>query len=137
MNRQLLDATFTSWLARCTAREVGLAELPGANPNMPYGVVYPINSPRGEGSWANPEEDRDVVYQVTCVGKSPEQVGWMSDKVNTVIIGRYEDGRLRYTTVGIAGGTVLWRLTDELGGIVKSGDRLFQVVDTYRIRVAS
>lgn len=132
-NRQLFDKTFSAWLARCTTRDIGVCDVPSTTPNMPYGVYNPINSPRGEGSWQDPEDERDWVFQITCVGRSPEQVGWMSDKVDEVIVGRNDRGYATAMT-GVQGGTVLWRLTDSKGTIVRSG-QLFQVVDTYRIRV--
>ena len=91
--------------------------------------------PPGEGSWANPEEDRDFVYQVTSVGLDTRQVRRQQERVETGFLGREGGGHYLYSLVIGEGANVQWRSSDQLGAIVASGDELFKVDDTYRLRV--
>jgi hypothetical protein len=133
MDLPVFEKGLTQWLIDNTGRPIGLADLPELYPNIPYGVLTPINSPRGEGSWADPEEMQDYVFQVLSAGKTPEQTRWMASKVRTALVARALNGYA--TPMVLAGAEVLWRMSDGLGGIVKT-DKLFQIVDTYRVKVA-
>ena len=136
MDRNIFYDELSDWLSTITTRPGNFGELPDNNPNLPYFVLYSVNSPVGEGSWRDPEDDRDLVVQVTCVGRSAKQANWMSDAAKKAMVGRDATGKYQYPMTNVEGGTVLWRTSDSLGSVDKSGDRLFQVVDTYRIRVA-
>jgi hypothetical protein len=133
MDLTVFEKNLTQWMASTTGRPIGLADIPELNPNIPYGILTPITSPRGDGSMANPQDMADYVFQVLCAGKTPEQTRWMSDKVRAAVT---DPGAGGYAVpmVGL-GLDVLWRLVDGVGGIVKT-DKLFQIVDTYRVKVA-
>lgn len=49
--------------------------------SVPCAVVYDIPGGRSYGTLENPNEDADLVYQVTCVGETREQASWVADKV--------------------------------------------------------
>lgn len=70
---------------------VGDAEAPDAQP--PYVVVYAIPGGRAFGSLAEPHEDAELVYQITCVGKTREQAEWLADKAMVLLDGLTVDGR--------------------------------------------
>lgn len=144
------EESFKEWIAAETGRPVGLVEIPGINPNLPYAIMQPINSPMGEGDNLNPESQRDYVFQVMSVGKTPRQCRWMSGRVNKVLVGRDGNG-VRLSPINLQnikddpngpantapGGSVVPGSlhTDTLGAIVKTGDQFYQVVDTYRMKV--
>lgn len=138
MDLHLFEEAFTSFLGTATERPLGLAEIPEKNPNLPYGILYPINSPRGYGDYINPESMREYVFQITCVGKTPKQARWYSDKMKNVIIGVNANGDDVFPMPVMGGVTVCpgCRQSDALGAIVKTGDALYQIADTYRIKVA-
>jgi hypothetical protein len=45
-----------------------------------YCVVYPIPGGSVSGSLGDPEGDAELVYQVTCVGRTREQAEWVVNK---------------------------------------------------------
>lgn len=146
MELSTFEESFKNWMATASSRPVGLAEIPGVDPNIPYAIYTPINSPRGEGDYFDPESMRDYVFQILSVGKSPRQARWMSDKMRNILIGRDNDGNylvtidlqpLPDTPPTPPGASVMpgSRRSDTLGAVQKTGDRLFQVVDTYRFKV--
>jgi hypothetical protein len=53
---------------------------------LPYAVVYDIAGPPLSGTLEEPNEDGELVYQVTCVGSTAEQARWMCDKVITTLL---------------------------------------------------
>lgn len=104
---------------------VGDADVPAERPPMPYVIVTLRITSGGLGSMWNPDEDRDYVFQVLCVGRSREQVQWMSDKVADALmlpIDATPEGNVQ----GVS--------SDSLGAIVKTGDTMFQQADSYRVR---
>lgn len=149
MEFNTFEESLRMWISQETGRPIGLVEIPGENPNIPYGIMQPINSPRGDGDSLNTESMRDYVFQMLCVGKSPRQCRWMSDMVRTVLIGRDASGVFLHDISVLpdvpgsppiaAGASVLpgSRYSDAVGTIVKSGDLVYQTVDTYRLKVTS
>lgn len=143
------EESFKNWMALESGRPIGLTEIPGKDPNIPYAIFSPINSPRGYGDNLDPESMREYVFQILSVGKSPLQARWMSDRMRKVLIGRDSAGAFLHPIVLLnlpdtspptpPGASVVpgSRESDALGAIVKSGDNVFQVVDTYRFKVAT
>jgi len=143
------EASLTLWMQTESGRPIGLAEIPGKDPNIPYAIFTPINSPRGDGDYKMTESHRDYVFQILCVGKSPRQARWMSDLMRNVLIGRDVTTGAYLHGINLPdvpdttpptppGASVLpgSRYSDAVGSIVKTGDTVFQVVDTYRFKVA-
>ena len=64
---------------------VGDADAEGLTP--PYAVVYKIDGGEYEGSFENPYEDAELIYQVTCVGVTREQAEWVADKAMVLLNG--------------------------------------------------
>lgn len=62
---------------------VGDAEAP--NVSAPYVTVYPIAGGSRNGTIEAPDDDAELVYQVTCVGQKREQAEWLADKVLTLL----------------------------------------------------
>jgi hypothetical protein len=59
------------------------------NPEMPYGILYPVSSGSFTGGeYASVEVDGNYVYQVTSVGGTYDQCEWLSDRVRLAILGR-------------------------------------------------
>lgn len=128
------DQAVLSMLETVTGHEVYLVRVaPGAEP--PYSILYPLDQPRGQGSWKNPEEDRDFMYQVTNVGADVRMVRRQQEKVEAGFLSRAGGGDYQHSIVVGGGFAVQWRLSDQLGAIVPSGDELFKADDTYRVRV--
>lgn len=132
--REVLNKGIAEWLATAVGKQVGLVTI-AENPTAPYVILYPLQSPPGAGSYADPEEDRDFVYQATCVGIDPRQAAWMSRKVQEAFTDRQAGTSDGYKhPIAISGIAVQWRSCDELGAILPVGDDLFQSQDTYRVR---
>lgn len=135
VNYEPVDSSFQAFLETNTGRGVGLAKLPTSTA-VPYAIVYPMTSGMGDGSYADPEEDRELLYQLTCVGETPQQARWMSDKVRRAILGRNSSGAYLYTMT-LTGVNVQRRSSDMLGSILPSGADLYQIADTYRLLVGA
>lgn len=65
----------------------GLTVGDGESPEPPGCAVYTIPGGRSYGSLESPNEDADLVYQVTCVGETREQAEWVADKATTALLG--------------------------------------------------
>lgn len=129
-----VDVAVQEMLASSTGHECYILEIP-ENPEIPYTILYPLQQPRGEGSWADPEEDRDYVYQVTSVGLDSRQVRWVQESVEIGFLERSGGGDYQYPIDPEDSSNVQWRMSDQLGAIVRSGDKLYKSDDTYRVRV--
>jgi hypothetical protein len=93
----------------------------------PYVVVYPIAGGSTTGTLADLDGDADLVYQVTCVGKTREQAQWLENKVM---------GLLGVGTVTITGRYVNRISLDGFGGIFrddKTSPPLFMAVPRFRV----
>lgn len=98
-----------------------------------YCIVMPPLAGGGDGSWADPEEERDFVFSITSVGTSVRQVSWLSRRVEDAITARGPNGDYATPITG-DGFTVTRRSVNALGAAVPSGTELWQCVDSYRIR---
>jgi hypothetical protein len=63
---------------------VGDATGEGLTP--PYVVVYPLTQLR-DGSHADPWEDVDKAFQVTCEAVSRQQAEWLADRCDLLLLG--------------------------------------------------
>lgn len=63
-----------------------------ATPATKYAVVHHIND-EFSGTLEEPFEDARLVYQVTCVATTREQVEWVMDRVMVLLNGFEVDGR--------------------------------------------
>lgn len=132
VSEERLFDEFVTWLAATTGKKIGKAKIPsGLADKESYAIVYSVTSPPGSGSFFDPEEDREFVYQITSVGTDARQVLWMSDKVRSALLGRDNDGVL--TPMNLLSVNVQRRRSDSLGAIVPSGPDLQQKHDLYRI----
>ena len=140
-------ARFDTWLhewiteksnALGPAFAVGLADVPAANAHIPYAIFTPITTSAGQGSYSDQEDMREYVFQILGVGRAPVQARWVSDRVREIILGRDTTTKYLFEMVtpedspDVVAGS---RRSDSFGAIVKTGDRLFQVVDTYRLKL--
>lgn len=85
---------------------VGDAVAPDASP--PYVVVYPIAGGGTSGTLAAPDDDAELIFQVTCVGVSREQAEWLADKALSLL-----------TSVTVTGRSVPRVSLDSFGGVVR------------------
>lgn len=131
--RDLLDESIRAALANETGKVVSLGKVPAPLPELPYAVLYAIHGSEGYGAWSDPEECRDFLYQVRSVGRSHRQCAWMSKKIEGAFVGRGSSGEFS-TSFNIPEVTVSWRRTVELGSILPTGEELWQVDDTYKLR---
>lgn len=131
----LVDEAVRVMLEAATQKKWGLAELPD-DTTLPYGILYPMTSPKGVGSFASPEEDRDLLYQTTSVGADPKQCRALASRVLVGFLMPAAGGGYEWP-IAFAGGSVQWRASDMLGSILPSGVELSQVSDTFRLRVGA
>lgn len=132
MKRAALNSDLRAWLETATTKKIGLARVP-EDITLPYAVLYPTTAGVGIGSWGDPEEDRDFIFQVTSVGEDPRQCTWMSDKVRDAFVSRFGGG-FAYT-IALSSGNVQNRSVEALGAIMRAGEHLWNVQDIYRVKV--
>jgi hypothetical protein len=105
---------------------VGDAQAPTGAP--PYVVVYPIAGGRTSGPLAAPNDDAEMVFQVTCVGVSREQAEWLENKVQTGLLG--------IGTITVTGRSTPRIALDSFGGILRddtTSQPLFMAVPRFRV----
>ena len=136
MRVELVDKALQDFLSAETSRTWGLGSAPdNATSLAVYGIVYRITRGEGQGTWDNPEERREVQYQLTMVGRHHREVSWLSDRVEDRLVGRNASG---YKVPMVVAGTDVedrWLVAG--GAIIPSGEDRFTVDDNYRLRVAN
>ena len=132
--RDEINEAVRAMLASVTSLNVYLVKVRDENPGEKYAVVHPIDAGPGVGGMDDAEEMRDFYFQVTCVGKSPQQVGWVSSKVESALTAKAAGGDYLHA-ISLTGHTVIWRLVERLGSIVPTGESLYQTPDTYKLRI--
>jgi hypothetical protein len=127
-----------------TPFEVGFVDVPdayrtltGQERNVQYAILSPIP---GEAPYlqclTGVESDVELLYQVTCVGLIAKQASWIADQVRRVWSDRVMETGEFVLPLVISDHTVQdRRQTAELGAPqLESG--LYQVVDTYEVKVS-
>lgn len=61
---------------------------PGQSVFVPYMVLYPIPGGTFDGSIGDPNDDAQLLYQVTCVGSTRTQCEWVLDKALGALVGQ-------------------------------------------------
>jgi hypothetical protein len=127
--------TYTAWSVRplaaavttrlaTTGKTVGQAISPGVAP--PYMVLYPMSDAGTEGSLSDPHEQVTQTFQVTAVGDSMEEAGWMQEKARGVLVG---------WTPSITGATPIH--LDFGSGVFRDPDGpVFYTTDRFRIALS-
>jgi len=142
-----VDTELREWLATALGKQIGLCRIPATDNNRdelggtelkyPYAILIPMTSPLATGSWAQPEEDRELVYQLTCVGKDPRQARWMSDKVRIAFTARDDSGYVVPMNLTTLTAVVQCRTGESVGAVIAGGVDLYQTNDMYRIYVGA
>lgn len=137
-----LDKNLKSSLAAHTGRPVGLAEAPLVRVQgedrpaaMPYAILYPITAGAFEGSWDNPEEDADTVFQVTYVADSVTSLRWLVSKGRAYFLERAPAGGFLHPINAGDGYAVVHRSCEQPGGIDKESPKLFTLAERYVLKV--
>ena len=124
-----------------TGRSCGYGTAPTASSlptaaTLPYTVLYPLGQVSSGPPFGDANADSRVLFQVTSIATTAEQVEWMADKVRAALLGRSPKGSGFGTPITIAGGTVMDRsLEKEEGGTVSGG--VYSYVQRYVITVTS
>lgn len=103
---------------------VGDAEAPAGSPQK-YAVVYPIAGGSSSGVLGAPDDNAELVVQVTCVGVSREQAEWVQDKAMGLLTGFSVTGR-KIARVDV----------ENYGGVVRDDDKsppLFYSFPRFRL----
>lgn len=141
--RDEINEAIRSRMEEVIGKAVGLAQMPlPPDPYDPpedwppnsYVILYPQNTSSGYGSMADGEEERDYLFQVTCVGRDERQAAWVSSKVEAFFLAKKPGGGYLHD-IPLEGHSILWRLSDSLGSILPSGDDSFTSPDRYRLRI--
>lgn len=139
-----LDLNLRAELASFTGRPVGLVEVPFADntkPSFPYAILYPITGGDLIGSWDQPTEDAEVVYQVTSVAQGKtgletvKSLRWLSDRVRRFFLERDEVGYFAHPISAGAGYVVTHRSLELRGGVDRGDKNLLSVAERYRLSV--
>lgn len=130
--RDQIDRSVRDMLANGTGKEIGLVDPPAEKPEFPYGVLLPMIISEGNYDMEDVDREIDCLYNVICVGKDHRQAAAMGSSVHAVMISKV--GSSYVHGLVLPGASVMWRLCDSRGAIVRSGTP-FQSTDSYRIRV--
>lgn len=83
-------------LERGTGRPIGDTESPIARPeagDFPYAILATVP---GLATWgpelSQPDQNFDLVVQVSSAGLRPDQARWMADRVRSTMLARHPDG---------------------------------------------
>lgn len=105
---------------------VGDAQAPSGSP--PYVVPYAIAGGGTSGTLGAPDDDAELVYQVTCVGTTREQAEWLENKVLTGLLGQ--------GTITVTGRSTPRVDSDGFGGIFRDDTKsppLFSAAPRFRV----
>ncbi|MCX4749235.1 hypothetical protein OG455_27645 [Kitasatospora sp. NBC_01287] len=123
---RVLSLAVQAALSGATGRSCGYgaapatADKPTGN-TVPYTVLYPQGGTASGPPFGESEGDGRIVYQVTSIGTTAEQVEWMADKVRIAVFGKLPKGGYA-TPIVAAGHTVIGRELDkEDGAAVANG----------------
>lgn len=93
-------------------KPVGFAEAPAGalegvrlRTGPDYMILWPLNSLR-DGTLADPFRDIELVYQVTCVGRTANGVRWLISRIETALLGATITGRTITQVIPEDGGQV-------------------------------
>lgn len=131
MRRDKIDRGIKDFIAAQTGKACGLSRSPyeGEVPVLPYTILFALpSSTDPTPTMQRRSGTMEFIYQISSIGKSTGQVGWMAAAVYEAILG---DAVL---DLG-AGLSIMSRSLDSFGAIVPSGEALFLSPDTYRIGV--
>lgn len=116
-----------------TTRPVGFAEAPdgaleavqGRPVGPGYFIVYPVQGGGRDGSLADPFADAELVYQITTVARTAQEVRWLVGLIEPALAGLEVDGR------------VVWQVEPEDGGVLLDRDvdpPVFYSTPRFRLR---
>lgn len=149
IDRRPITKALVAWLASSTGKPCGDHRLPplppppatSAKPD-PYMIAYALD---GGGAWGPglvaPELNVDLLYQVTSVGYSPEQVQWMADRAYATLLARTAAGAFQVAFPAVTGVVVADRLPEGGRGGIDVGGRhpneVFSLPERYLLRVVA
>jgi hypothetical protein len=112
-------------IAALQAAGVAVGDGSGKGLSPPFAVVYPIPGGGTSGTLGKRNEDAELVYQVTCVGRVRPEAEWIVDKVMALLNG-----------FNVAGRSILLVSLDSHGGIRRDDDvtpPLFYATPRFRV----
>lgn len=124
-----------------TGFPVGVATAPidsstGEAYDVPYVVVFPLNSLYSGPKYQTPEADATFHYSIHSIGLRDDQVQSLADRVTNAVIGRSDDGSF-VIAMSPSGLTVMDRMSAESPGPLKNEGKIFSVVDVFSISVTT
>lgn len=93
--------------------EWGWQGTPGRSKFRPYAVLYPLTGGVFDGTLGCPDDDANLIWQVTCVGSTRTQCEWAADKTLETLVG---------ATPAVAGRGITRLYADIAGGGVRRDD---------------
>lgn len=132
-----LTSNLRAALATSTGRPIGQVEIPvadNAKPSMPYGILYPVGG-MVLGSFDQPTEDGQAIFQVTMVADNPDRTEWLWERVRKFFLERNASGAFVNAIDAGVGWTVIFREMELMGSMDTETRGLFQVAERYRLWV--
>lgn len=143
VQRRLVTAGLITMVASGTSRPCGDHRSPATGVLADgYTYVYSIDGGQYDGPplWS-PESDAVLIYQITSVGSTREQVEWLADRVRLTLVSRNPLGSFQVAFPSLAGLQVVHREPDGASpGVIPEGppeSRVYNVPERYRISVVS
>ncbi|MEV0257717.1 hypothetical protein AB0H82_26100 [Streptomyces sp. NPDC050732] len=101
---------------------------------MPYSVLYPVGSTSDGPPFGDASADARIVYQVTSVATTAEQVEWMADKVRVGMLAQTARGYVHPITP--SGYVVMSRELDKEEGVTAASG-VYSYIQRFAIEVTT
>lgn len=120
---QVFDELVKSTIAAAVpGHEVGLGVVPSEFPTTSYVILEPGVKRQPMGDMGSLTSNRDIVYNIKCIGEDHWQVRWLEDRIEPAML----------SAVDAFGAQ--WVLPESTTGIVQDGTALYSSTSTFCIR---
>ncbi|MEV0438409.1 hypothetical protein AB0I84_13975 [Streptomyces spectabilis] len=136
---RVISLAVQAMLSSATGRSCGYGSAPTASSTptgaaVPYSVLYPVGSTSDGPPFGDASADARIVYQVTSVATTAEQVEWMADKVRTGMLAQTPRGYAHPITP--AGYVVMSRELDKEEGVTAASG-VYSYIQRFAIEVTT
>ncbi|WP_172387350.1 hypothetical protein [Streptomyces sp. MNP-20] len=136
---RIISLAVQAMLSSATGRSCGYGSAPTASSTptgaaVPYSVLYPVGSTSDGPPFGDASADARIVYQVTSVATTAEQVEWMADKVRTGMLAQTPRGYAHAITA--PGYVVMSRELDKEEGVTAASG-VYSYIQRFAIEVTT
>ncbi|WJV48901.1 hypothetical protein [Streptomyces flavofungini] len=136
---RIISLAVQAMLSSATGRSCGYGSAPTTSSTptgaaVPYSVLYPVGSTSDGPPFGDASADARIVYQVTSVATTAEQVEWMADKVRIGMLAQTPRGYAHPITP--PGYVVMSRELDKEEGVTAASG-VYSYIQRFAIEVTT